>query len=83
MFPNPADNALQVLLPSSPNRKSASLQIIDLQGRVLYSATLPPTNSPFVSLSTADLPNGMYVLTYTVSGVVQNRAKVLINHSGN
>lgn len=81
VFPNPADNALQVLLPSSSNRKSASLQIIDLQGRVLHSANLPATaTSPFVSLSTANLPNGMYVLTYTVLGVVQNRAKVVVNH---
>ena len=81
VFPNPADNALQVLLPSSSNRQSASLQIIDLQGRVLHSANLPTTvTSPFVSLSTANLPNGMYVLTYTVLGVVQNRAKVVVNH---
>ena len=81
VFPNPANSQLQVLLPNLLERKNATLQLIDLQGRVLKSATLPTTtNSPFVSLSTTDLPNGMYVLTYTVLGVVQNRAKVVVNH---
>ena len=84
VFPNPANSQLQVLLPNLLERKNATLQLIDLQGRVLKSANLSNSpNNPLVTLLTNELPNGMYVLTYTVLGVVQSRAKVVVNHAGN
>ena len=77
VFPNPANNFVQVLLPNTT--KNATLQITDLQGRVVKTIT-PSFGGGKGEASTHDLPNGMYLVSYTVAGKQAITAKLIIVH---
>ena len=80
--PNPANNQVQIGLPDTANPRNATLQITDLQGRVVK--TITHITSSFEGgkgeVSTHDLPNGMYLVSYTVAGKQAITAKLIIVH---
>ena len=80
--PNPANNQVQIGLPATANHQNATLQITDLQGRVVKTITY--TTASFGGgkgeASTHDLPNGMYLISYTQQGLLIGRAKVVVQH---
>jgi hypothetical protein len=88
--PNPANNQVQIALPATANHQNATLQITDLQGRVVKTVQITPSfggNSSTPSFgggkgeaSTHDLPNGMYLISYTQQGLLVGRAKMIVQH---
>ncbi|MBK9461515.1 MAG: T9SS type A sorting domain-containing protein [Sphingobacteriales bacterium] len=80
--PNPANNQVQIGLPATANHQNATLQITDLQGRVVKTITY--TTASFGGgkgeASTHDLPNGMYLVSYTQQGLLLGRAKMVVQH---
>jgi hypothetical protein len=90
ILPNPANNQVQIELPATANHQNATLQITDLQGRVVKTVQITPSfggNSSTPSFgggkgeaSTHDLPNGMYLVSYTVAGKQAITAKLIIVH---
>ena len=80
--PNPANNQVQIGLPATANHQNATLQITDLQGRVVKTITY--TTASFGGgkgeASTHDLPNGMYLISYTQQGLLLGRAKMIVQH---
>ena len=80
--PNPANNHVQIGLPATANHQNATLQITDLQGRVVKTITY--TTASFGGgkgeASTHDLPNGMYLVSYTQQGLLLGRAKMVVQH---
>ncbi len=59
LFPNPADDRVELLLPGLS--ESLDLRIINLQGQVLDQFEIAPQATTF-NLRTAHLPRGMYFL---------------------
>ena len=82
ILPNPANNQVQIALPATANHQNATLQITDLQGRVVKTITY--TTASFGGgkgeASTHDLPNGMYLVSYTQQGLLLGRAKMVVQH---
>ncbi|MBK8473587.1 MAG: T9SS type A sorting domain-containing protein [Sphingobacteriales bacterium] len=68
-----------MLLPT--RRQNAQVQLTDMQGRTLQSVSVPPDYSGrYFSISTQDLPNGAYLVSYTSEGKIVGTAKVVVQH---
>ena len=65
VFPNPASNAVTI-----SNSRSASVQIIDLSGKVVYSKTIIAGQT---EISINHLKTGAYVVQLVTNGSVQNK----------
>ena len=79
IFPNPTNDVLQILLPNQ--RDNAQIHITNLLGSTLKIVPLPPDyKQPYFSIATHDLPNGMYLVSYTVAGKQAITAKLIIVH---
>jgi len=77
--PNPTNDVLQILLPNQ--RVNAQIHITNLLGSTLKIVPLPPHyKQPYFSIATHDLPNGMYLVSYTVAGKQAITAKLIIVH---
>lgn len=79
IFPNPTNDVLQILLPNQ--RANAQIHITDLLGHTLKIIPLPPDyKQPYFSIATHDLPNGVYLVSYTQQGLLVGRAKMVVQH---
>jgi Outer membrane protein Omp28/Secretion system C-terminal sorting domain len=77
LFPNPADNMCQILLPSSMSQGGAHILLLDLLGRTCFAASTEggPLNIPL-----QDLPNGVYSLKIEQSASITYRKGLIIRH---
>jgi PKD repeat protein len=79
IFPNPANDVLQILLPNQ--RDNAQIHITNLLGSTLKTVPLPPHyNQQYFSIATHDLPNGVYLVSYMADGKAVATAKVVVQH---
>jgi hypothetical protein len=78
VFPNPADERVQVKFENHLSEAPKSISIIDLQGRVLQERSL--SSSPHeIEISVSNIPNGVYFLKVkSSSGILTQR--LLIQH---
>jgi hypothetical protein len=67
IFPNPAQNILMI---DFGNNKSGTVEIIDLQGRMITNKNV--MNDAKTEITISGLANGMYLLRVTVEMNVQN-----------
>jgi hypothetical protein len=76
IYPNPATD--RIYINASLNSPGAQITLLDLNGRVinLVECTQSITNT---SMSTSDLPNGMYLMQLS-SGKVNKTIKISVNH---
>jgi hypothetical protein len=76
IYPNPATD--RIYINASLNSTGAQITLLDLNGRVinLVECTQSITNT---SMSTSDLPNGMYLMQLS-SGKVNKTIKISVNH---
>jgi hypothetical protein len=72
LFPNPANNSVTVV--SSGN---ADIQISDITGKTLR--TIAASNSVIANIETADLSNGIYLVTITENGL-RSTQRLVISH---
>ncbi|MFN8155283.1 MAG: DNRLRE domain-containing protein [Bacteroidia bacterium] len=75
VFPNPAGDLLNVLVEGKTNDQPATIRILDLTGRSVYSAQL--TNDE-IQLSTQTLSDGTYLLQLEQEGRTIATGKILI-----
>ncbi len=78
IFPNPATNQLQVLLPSG--LEDVTIEMLDIMGRSVLLESLKGTHSGLHTISLNQLPPGSYLLVAkTSSGVWTERVEVAGN----
>lgn len=59
VFPNPASSWINVAVNAAPLEYPEKLQVVDINGRVVYSINMEATEE---QINLADLPAGMYVI---------------------
>ncbi len=76
VFPVPAHDILHIstLLPAPA---AASLQLLDMNGRIVKEAQLPTTVQQHITISTASLPAGTYMLQMNAGGKLVTRKVVV------
>ncbi len=75
VFPNPANQALHVSLPSGM-KGQAEVNVLDMTGRVVLRQVL---NAPSGTLNLEQLPNGLYTVKAEADGQVAT-ARVSVKH---
>jgi len=80
LYPNPAQEYLYVLLRDAgiARRRSAALQLLDLQGRILQSHPAGRIDKVTSILPVRGLPAGAYVLRYVADGQVLAAERVVV-----
>lgn len=73
IYPNPTDNSITVKLPIKFS--SCTLQIIDLQGRVVKTETLSGNSQ---AITTDNLPGGVYQLIISSKDKLLGREKLVV-----
>jgi hypothetical protein len=77
VFPNPADNTLNIEISNSNGQNS--IAVISMAGKVVLDKKIPNGNSK-VLLPVADLPNGFYLVKWQKNGKVMAVKKEAIFH---
>jgi hypothetical protein len=62
IFPNPSPGQFFVRLPGSPQDKSYTVSIMDMQGRYLFTTAQPPAGNLLTVTPDRILPAGVYVI---------------------
>jgi hypothetical protein len=80
LYPNPASEALYVLLKDEriAQRQGAQLRLLDLQGRPLRTWPAGPIDEVTSVLPLQGLPAGVYVLQYVADGQVLGAERVVV-----
>jgi hypothetical protein len=80
LYPNPASEALYVLLKDEriAQRQGAQLRLLDLQGRPLRAWPAGPIDEVTSVLPLQGLPAGLYVLQYVGDGQVLGAERVVV-----
>ena len=77
VYPNPAQAAVYVELPTSLGRQAVVATLLDALGRPVRTASLPAQGTAAHQLSLAGLASGVYALRFTTSaGTVTKRLTV-------
>lgn len=76
--PNPTTGAVTVQIPLNGLSESTQVQVSGLTGLVVR--TIEVANSPQVSFSMEDLPNGIYLISLTDRGRSISQAKLVVQH---
>ena len=77
--PNPANNSINVQLPNYLSEQPAVLNIYNLSGKLFATINTNKEQST-TTISTTDLPNGVYLISYTADGITLSSAKVVVQH---
>lgn len=78
VYPNPAQNQLNVLFNQDFNESSIAMQILDLNGKVLIDKVIEnQSNTTTIDINT--LPNGTYLLRLNTSKEIMH-AKFMVIH---
>jgi hypothetical protein len=78
VYPNPADANINVVM-SMDNAMSATLNLLDIQGRMVSSRNIESSLSVTESIPTSDLANGIYTLqVITEKGI--STQKITVAH---
>ncbi len=72
VYPNPADNQLNIKLIET-GRANSSIELFDMTGKLVYSENF---NISVISVDISDLPEGVYQCRITVDGKTANRKVV-------
>jgi len=75
-LPNPIQNELNVFVYPNPSFKRATLQILDLNGKLLYSYPIQIDNLT-LSIDSSNFPKGMYILSYLENGHLMQTEKII------
>jgi para-nitrobenzyl esterase len=75
LYPNPSDGNLNIVIPDELKRSNAMLDIFNLEGQKMYSATI--ANQEIIQLQ-LEIPNGIYVVSIT-NNKLNYLTKVMIN----
>ena len=67
MFPNPANDFLNIQFARSVSIKSATVEIIDVVGKTIFSQSINQPNEIF-SINTANLAKGIYIINIQTEG---------------
>ncbi|MBK6985355.1 MAG: T9SS type A sorting domain-containing protein [Bacteroidetes bacterium] len=79
VFPNPASNELYIKL-SVPNEKSATIDIKDILGRVIYQQEIDLTQSINNNyINTTNFASGTYIVSINAGNSLSENIKVIIN----
>ena len=79
VYPNPASNELYVKL-TVPNEKSATIDIKDILGRVIYQQEIDLTQSINNNyINTTNFTSGTYIVSITAGNSFSENIKVVIN----
>jgi hypothetical protein len=76
IFPNPAQNELQIVLPNIQNTEAATLKIYDAKGQIIQTIK-PNTNN--LQINTQNYPSGIYLIQYH-NGLSTQTQKIIIQH---
>ena len=76
VYPNPATNWMQVMLPQQALHQ---LRLMDLYGRILYQTDLQQYRASTFHIPVHDVTNGVYYVEVAGEGSIF-RSKVLIVH---
>jgi PKD repeat protein len=77
VFPNPADNELNILLPA-PAKHRVDIRILDQLGKPVIRTKVNAGDSG-ISISTRDLAGSVYIVQFEENGAIGYR-KVVISH---
>lgn len=77
VFPNPADESLNLAFNTEKNYTESEIQLSDLSGRVVLSEKVS-TKEGLINLNVSALPSGIYVCNLVADGVSIARDKVVI-----
>jgi hypothetical protein len=79
VYPNPASNELYIKL-SVPNEKSATIDIKDILGRVIYQQEIDLTQSINNNyINTTNFASGTYIVSINAGNSLSENIKVVIN----
>ncbi len=78
VFPNPTSNKIQIQYKSSKQYKSASIMLLDVQGKIVYSNELI-NNTTFPTIDVSAFSNGMYFIKLTIDDEWITKS-FIINH---
>jgi endonuclease I len=67
VFPNPANDFLSIQFARSVSIKSATVEIIDVVGKTIFSQSINQPNEIF-SINTANLAKGIYIINIQTEG---------------
>lgn len=71
VFPNPADNQIQLALPS--NNQEGTVKIVDVLGKVVYEEKISNSKKVY----TEEFKNGVYILSFTSNGTTYTKRFVV------
>jgi hypothetical protein len=78
VYPNPADANINIVM-SMDNAMSATLNVLDIQGRIITTRNIESSLSVTESIPTSDLANGIYTLqVITEKGI--STQKITVAH---
>ena len=77
--PNPANNSINVALPTYLSEQPVVLNIYNLSGKLLKTLSIDKEQNT-ANIATTDLPNGIYLVSYIADGITLSSAKVVIQH---
>jgi len=72
IFPNPADNEINVVLSSVQNPTNITCRIYDIMGKVVLLETVGITPQNTLKLSISKLSEGIYILQLSDGLILQN-----------
>jgi hypothetical protein len=78
-IPNPANNSTTINYYLPQNAASASINISDINGKIIKSFSLPSNGNGQVTLQTNNLSAGTYQYSLIVNGSVLDNKKMVIN----
>jgi hypothetical protein len=76
VFPNPASNQLYVRVPTL-EKESGRLYLFDALGQLVHQQMVPANTLHTIELQTADLPQGIYLLSFQANGHQQQQRVVI------
>jgi hypothetical protein len=68
IFPNPANDCINIALPPQTNYRNIDLEILSLEGKVLFKRTKIKTNGIIFSVNINYFKNGVYVVKINSGG---------------
>lgn len=80
IYPNPATNQINVVIPSCINAPKITCSILDRMGKQLKTVTSQSRNENTITFSIADLSTGMYIVQLTNGKEHQNLKFIKTDH---